>query len=122
MRLPITLVIALVAAGCGSSSTMPTPVYHAALTATNPIVGACVDVRCTFSSVVTNSGPDCASQVAMAISVTAAPLFPLFGVGASAGGVVLRPGQSVTVTGFDWPKGGIIVTSPAGSGLPIVCP
>lgn len=117
----LTLVAALLAAGCGSSSTEPTRTYHAVLSTTNPIVGACVDVRCTFTAVVTNSGPDCASQVSMSIALTEGPFFPGMAVGVAVPGV-LRAGQSAIVTGADWPKGGIPIAAAEATGVSIACP
>lgn len=118
---PWIVLVSLFAVGCGSASTEPTRTYRANLTASLPIVGPCVDVRCTYTAVVTNTGPDCASPVSVAMSLTEPPQFPLLGVGASFSGV-LRPNQSVTLSGSDWPVNGRLLDPPAASGHAIACP
>lgn len=121
MRTLVVLTAALLTTACTGSSAAPSRTYQAALTATAPIVGVCQDVRCTFSATITNNGPDCATGVGLALSVTEAPLFPLLGVGAAYVGV-LRPNQVVTVNGTDWPRNGVLVTAATASGQPIACP
>ncbi len=119
--------VALLAAGCGAPPSSPSPVYRAVLTASAPIVGACVDVLCAYTAVITNAGPDCAQSPAVALLVVRLP--PLVGVAADqavAVGVsttgVLKPNQSVTVAGHDWPVNGALVGSARAAGVAMACP
>lgn len=115
----LMIVAALVSAACGASPSAPTKVYTASLSITQPIIGPCADVRCQYSAVVTNAGPDCATRVSVAYTVSEPPFGAVLAVGVSAG--TMRPGQAAQVAGNDWPLNGSSVRGSV-SGDPIACP
>lgn len=114
----LLVLTALSAVACGSSPVAPAKVYRADLSVSQPIVGGCADVRCQYSAVVTNAGPDCATRVSVAVVLSEGPGFVL-AVGETAG--TMRPGQVVTVRGNDWPSNGFNPRVTV-AGDPIACP
>jgi len=119
-RIKNTALAALIAstAACSAESlaTAPTTPRTASLSASNLVVGACVDAHCAFSVTVTNVGPDCAENVSVAVTMPGPRA-------ASAGpiGTILRPNQSATALGSDLPVGATSLQTIAG-GHAIACP